>query len=307
MYNEKEISVQKELVHHYLTLQEINQEIIDSACGNFFEKSILTRIIDKEHFGIDNLDLEESSSMRYANVLFGSMVFSGLSFVVGPLLSLPAAIFATSHYDKVTVNKVYKTLSKNRDKIKLAIEFFFSNKSLFDVTIKEYRFTQIKEDSSITNRKFLSGYLGLFSSYRKALLSLESYSYTAPDDSYCHDKSDNINEVANQENEFFQTKSDSLAGLLDESEGIFPEENTVEASEDDESSLLIISEEKLANADFLEALYTIKGTASPVEIISTISALEEELDNTTDLIRAEKISNDILPALKAGMDFQWVE
>lgn len=271
MTTSQELDASKELVAHYLNLQSLNQEIIDSIHINFFSKSVLSEQIDLKNFGTTGLSLSKDQSLKHAELLFGSLVFAGTSLLTGPILALPISVGITSVYHFYVCRSLYAKLNQHQKAISDAVDFYFANHSMFRTLMFAYGLEKLKTKQDLTNKEALSMYLSLFKIYHSALLNIE------PIDNIDQSQivGDNINVLDNATNKLSQKEQ-----------------------------LLIISDEKLYDTETLTSFYTVKNSVSEVELLSTISYLEDELDTTFDLVQAEKISNEILPALRSAVEFQ---
>lgn len=265
-----------EIISHYLNLQKINQNILDSNYSNPVTREILAKHINHPEFGSPGINLEKKIESDNAHILSSAAVFAFTGLFTGSIaIAAPIAVLSHTLIGSSVVKSIYKNLNENREVIYNAAEFYFNNHESLGTSFHDGLFLQIKNRDKLTNQAFLKTYIRLFKFFHGEIFNVPDY----------------IPEQVKQ-NESSHAKRDITVELA--------------INEDNEKSLLIISDDILANELAMNDFTTVKGSIGEIELLSTISHLEKSIQNDTygedcDLVKIETI---ILPKLREALNFQ---
>lgn len=273
--NEEELLLQKNSIKQYIALQEVNQQVLDSLPSNQLTREMLSNYVNHACFGTPGQNYQKKLEGRYIEGLSTSILFGITGCIGGIFLAAPATVLGSLLLKSHIINKVYSTLQLklNQEVIIKSAKFYFDNAANIDASFDSLYFSKLAKQSNLTNKDLLEAYNKIFSYYHDLVMSYDAMHL-------------NIDSSTSQKPGVNKDK----ACQLDNSD--------INASD------LIISDDILFNLVELEKLSSTKGGITEIEILATISVLEEELDTGTDIIRVERISNEILPKLRKALDYK---
>lgn len=261
-----ELSYQKKLTEHYLSIQNINQSILDDLNFGFltpFINELLSNQFNHPCFGTSNTDLTYNPERNIC--LLGSAVLFGISGIVGGLFfAVPVTAAFAFLIPELVSRSISKAIGKNIHALAEAEKFY---------------------EECVSDREFRTTY-SFENFYSKAINRVEmTKSYI--------ELSKNIHRA-------FTEMRDSIPPLTHEHKEV----EHIIVGDIDQINLLVIDEMIIENNEKLSELYSIKGVVSEAELLSTIKEYEDRLSDATYAEKHTEIEFNILPSLRKALSFQ---